>query len=403
LNIAKKPSRFLILLMFFGVMLLANGGCGGSGGPSSGFAGGQGTPEDPYQIATAEQLENVRNHLDKSFVLSSDIDLASYENWEPIGAFVPISEKEEDAETPVMELTFSGIFDGGGHKISNVTVNAPDRAGVGLFGCIAGDTVSVSNLTVENANVKGMMLVAGVIGYGSSSEVKNVRLTGNDNHIEGWAMVGGIVGGGFCNIIGCEAQANVKLVGDSGQVAGILAGGMETCDITDSHAKGTVTVEGTNNAGIGGLAGCAMESQNVLNCTSDVVITVGEGNMMIGGLLGYAGRSADYEPTLIFNCSATAVINAPDSAERIGGIVGGGFYMPAYKDYFPEPVAIKITNCDTSGQINGGTIVGTIIGYAYNNSSVEGGKTDMTVNGSSAGQAKQIGATDKEVALSDLH
>ena len=47
-------------------------------GPAYGFAGGTGEPNDPYQIATAEQLTSIGsdpNLLDKHFVLVADIDL----------------------------------------------------------------------------------------------------------------------------------------------------------------------------------------------------------------------------------------------------------------------------------------------------------------------------------------
>ena len=51
------------------------------------FAGGSGTAEDPWQIATAEQLDRVRDDLKAHYVLTDDIDLSGYENWIPIGAF----------------------------------------------------------------------------------------------------------------------------------------------------------------------------------------------------------------------------------------------------------------------------------------------------------------------------
>jgi hypothetical protein len=377
-----------------------SGGCGGSSDDRvSEFAGGDGTSADPWQIATVDQLEEVRNHLDGHFVLRSDIDLVSFENWTPIGAFVPISEAPEDEETPVMELTFSGVFDGGGHTISNLTIDDPEGTAVGLFGCVAG-TGSVSNLTVANANVQGQMLVAGVIGYGRGSSVENVKLIGN-NTIKGSFLVGGIVGGGFCDLIGCEAQANVTLLGDGAQGGGVLAGGMETSDIVDCSATGSITATGAGNIGVGGLAACAMDSERVLRCKSDVTITVGEGNILIGGLLGYAGRSdgAEDSATLVSDCSGKAVINAPVTAERIGGIVGGGFFVQAYREFRPEPGAIRVTNCQTSGAINGGSIAGAILGYAYDNSSLEGCTSVMTVDGAAG---EQIGATLDDVTLDDL-
>jgi hypothetical protein len=244
------------------------------------------------------------------------------------------------------------------------------------------------------------MVVAGVIGYGKGSSVENVKLIGNNN-IKGAFLVGGIVGGGFCDIIGCAAQANVTLLGDGAQAGGVLAGGMETSDIIDCSATGSVTATGTGNVGIGGLAACAMDSERVLRCKSDVTITVGENNMLIGGLLGYAGKTggAGDSATLISDCSAKAVIHAPATAERIGGIVGGGFFVQAYREYRPEPGAIRVTDCQTSGEINGGSIVGTVLGYAYDNSSVEGCTSDMKVNGAAG---EQIGAALDDVPLDDL-
>lgn len=60
----------------------------------SGFAGGNGTKEDPWQIATAEQLNLIREDLTAHYVLIADVDLSGYENWEPIGAFQSLSTRQ---------------------------------------------------------------------------------------------------------------------------------------------------------------------------------------------------------------------------------------------------------------------------------------------------------------------
>lgn len=59
-------------------------------GGTTDFAGGNGTQDYPYLIATAEQLNNVRNFLGEAykytyFQLIAPIDLSSYPNWVPIG------------------------------------------------------------------------------------------------------------------------------------------------------------------------------------------------------------------------------------------------------------------------------------------------------------------------------
>jgi hypothetical protein len=387
----KKSWVLWVLLITAFAFMTGGGGCGGSSGGGSGFAGGNGTSADPWQVSTPVQLANVGNHLDGHFVLTSDIDLAS-ENWEPIGVFVSASSDPADAETPNSELAFTGVFDGGGRTISNVKIDNPTGAAVGLFGCVAGEG-SVSNLTVKDANVKGGTLVAAVVGYGAGNAVENVALIGN-NRIEGGGigqgMVGGIVGGGFCDITDCEAEAEIFLNVSNEGVVGILAGGMETSNIIGCSAKGTVTVTGNNNFGIGGLVGCAQESQTVQNCTSEVVMTItGDGNALIGGLAGFAGMSDGTDKTRISGCAANADITATGLGnKRIGGIVGGGFYMSMYSAFFPVPSAVQIQNCTTSGNITGGDIVGSIIGYAYDNSNIISCTSTIT------GAMYQIGSVD---------
>ncbi|MDR1579636.1 MAG: hypothetical protein LBS35_04715 [Synergistaceae bacterium] len=382
----------ILWVLLIAAFVFMSGGCGGG---SSDFAGGSGTSDDPWQITTPVQLANVKKDLDAHFVLTGDIDLAA-ENWAPIGDFVPASDNPGD-ETPDMELAFTGVFDGGGRTISNVTIDNSAGAAIGLFGCVAGDGV-VSNLTVKDADVKGGALVAAVVGYGAGKAVENVHLVG-DNRIEGGGltegtargMVGGIVGGGFCDIIDCSAEAEIILDVSSEGVVGVLAGGMEDSDIIGCSAKGTVTVTGNNNFGIGGLVGSAQESDTVQNCTSDVVMKItGNGNDLIGGLAGFAGKEGDSEYTLISECEAKASITMTGSDnKRIGGIVGGGFYVNMYSTYFPKPCAIQIKDCETSGSIAGGSYVGSIIGYAYNNSTV----TNCTSTAMS-GPSNQIGSSD---------
>ncbi|MDR1095142.1 MAG: hypothetical protein LBL31_01990 [Spirochaetaceae bacterium] len=363
-------------------------GCGGDDG------------DGPTKIRTAAQFNAIRNQLDGHYVLEADIDLTPYSNFEPIGTFVPVSDAPEDEENPTLELAFTGVFDGNGRTISNVTINAPEAAGVGLFGCVTGDSGTVKNLVVENVTVTGMMAVGGVIGYGATANtIENITLRG-ENNITGGFLVGGIVGGGFCDINNCNATANVVLNGNNAQGIGILAGGMENSSIISSRASGTVTATGNGNFSIGGLAACGQEAPEIKDCTvNNVTITVGENCFMIGGLIGHVGKSYDNsDPTIIDNCKATNVtISAPSSAERIGGIAGSGFYYSVYSEYRPNPNAFIIRNSSSSGSISGGCtdLVGKIAGYVYDNSTVENTCTStMTGASNNAGGDKNSAGLD---------
>jgi hypothetical protein len=370
-----------VLITLFLVFVLLAAGCS------------YGSDDDsPVVIRTAAELETIRNNLDGNYILGADIDLSSYPNFDPIGLFEPVSDATEDAENPKLELAFTGVFDGDGHKISNVTISAPDKAGVGLFGCVAGENGVVKNLVVENVTVTGYMLVSGVIGYGASANaVENIILQGA-NSITGANMVGGIVGGGFGAIKNSSAAADITLTeGEEVGAAGILAGGMEDGSIIGCTVTGGSINALAGSVGIGGLAGCA-QSPEVKDCAvSDVTITARDNCLMIGGLLGFAGTYAPDTPTSINNCTVTNVtITAPAGAERIGGIVGSGFYFSAYAamasmpgyEFLGAPSAFAVTNSSASGSITGGYLAGKIAGYIYDNSTVAGTCTS-TITGPS--------------------
>lgn len=53
------------VLLFFSLVTMAH----------AQFAGGSGTAEDPYLVATADHLNNVRDHLNKHFLQTADIDI----------------------------------------------------------------------------------------------------------------------------------------------------------------------------------------------------------------------------------------------------------------------------------------------------------------------------------------
>ena len=80
---------------------------------------GKGTSDNPYQITTAKQLDEVRKNLAAHYELKNEIDLSSFHNWIPIG----------DSEHP-----FTGSFDGNGFTIKNLKINSIGSDYAGLFG-----------------------------------------------------------------------------------------------------------------------------------------------------------------------------------------------------------------------------------------------------------------------------
>lgn len=78
------------------------------------FAGGSGTQADPYLVSTPDQLNAVRQGLDKHYRLAGDIDLSGWGDWMPIGG--------EELERHGDPTPFTGSFDGAGHVIRGMTI-----------------------------------------------------------------------------------------------------------------------------------------------------------------------------------------------------------------------------------------------------------------------------------------
>ena len=120
-----------------------------------------------------------------------------------IGTYI-MDQESESGEDPIPEMTFSGTFDGAGHTISNLKIDASEdydhMFGVGLFSCV-GHGGTVKNLMIKGMDVRGMMLVGGVVGYAFECTVDNVDITSADpdnqkNTVEStMVMAGGVIGG----------------------------------------------------------------------------------------------------------------------------------------------------------------------------------------------------------------
>lgn len=303
------------------------------------FAGGAGTVEDPWQIATAEQLDRVREDLTAHYVLVEDIDLSGYENWTPIGAFQPKSDAPEDAENPHPDYAFTGSFDGAGHTIANLRISGEAPMGVGLFGCAAGTengAAFIGHFTLKNVAVSGIYLVGGAVGLQfMNCPVSDVQLVG-ENHLTGMQGIGGIVGTGFDLISDCGATADITVQGDDGACAGLIAGGTTMSSIKNcSVTGGSITAEGSGTWGFGALCGAPWGAAEITDCkVSGTVITVsGENNRLVGGLIGFGGSYAPSEPAQITGCTVENVtINCSATTDSVGGLIGAGKEMTEGSD-----------------------------------------------------------------------
>ena len=322
------------------------------------FAGGAGTAEDPWQVATAEQLDSIRNDLTAHYILTEDIDLSGYENWIPIGAFQSLSDAPEATEVPHPDFAFTGTFDGGGHTISNLTVSCEAPMGAGLFGCASGTdrgAAFIGHFTLKDVNVSGYYLVGGAVGLQfMNCPVSDIHLEGN-SHLTGMQGIGGIVGTGFDLISDCSATAELTVIGDDGACAGLIAGGTTMSSIKNCEAiGGSITAEGNATWGFGALCGAPWGAAEITDCKAgSTVITVsGENNRLVGGLIGFGGTYDPAAPAQITGCTVEDVeIIVSETTDSVGGLIGAGKEMMEGSDVMSS---FTVTGCSVSGTITGG-------------------------------------------------
>ena len=372
------------------------------------FAGGSGTLEDPWQVATPAQLDAIRNDLTASYILTEDIDLANFGVFTPIGAYVQDKSENPDGEEPILEYAFTGTFEGGGHVISHLTIEQPESMGVGMFACIAGEKAFARNVTFRDVNVSGAMLSATLVGYltsGAENAVDDVHLTssaGQRNSVaSSFVMAGGIVGGStLSSITNCSVENTDVAVGPYG-IGGALGGGLSRPIFNNCSAKNctvraemlmTAEVDGTLTEGVyvGGLAGCVNSARKpVENCTAESVeIIAGGAGRLIGGLIGGGGSELTGEAPeamKVVNCAANNVSITILGADvsGVGGLIGGGM-----TDEDSGVVhSYDVSNCAASGTITAADAdvakaeIGSLLGRAYRCTLAETVASDVTLNG----------------------
>ena len=308
------------------------------GSVAESFAGGKGTKDDPYQIATGSQLayfaervnagEYGEKYADTYFELTSDIDLGGKE-WDPIGDTVSaliLGGKDY--------LVFAGNFDGKGYTIKNLTIGteaSPCSGDVcGLFGATSG---TIEDVVLENVSIN-------YIGEKYSNAYY-------------FRMAGALVGYSMGDIVNCTVTGLDMKAGSDGSyvtlnsIGGLV--GMQDGDTTVSHSRVSGKIEETTKKGnVGGFVGTLVKGSSAKYCGADVSVEVtGNGRgIAVGGFVGI-GNGVTTDETLIENCYATGNITG---AEYAGGFVG-------------NISGLNISNCYAKGNVSncfvGASFMGT--------------------------------------------
>jgi hypothetical protein len=233
-----------------------------AGNPQSGFAGGSGTAEDPYFVATAEQLNNVRNHLNAHFRQIADIDLG-VPPWSEGMGWIPIGIVSHGLHYDESE-TFTGSFDGNGFIILNLTINRYEhsvQAGFGLFGFV-GEGGVLQYITLEEVHVIGRDWTGALAGMNKGS-VRRSSATGFVEEPQGFGArnVGGFVGENAGLISESFSAVDVAAFENFG---GLVGENVSGAIIIDCYSMGDVLVRHDYVYNGGGLWGS--NSGVVQNC-----------------------------------------------------------------------------------------------------------------------------------------
>ncbi len=249
---------------------------------------GTGTKSDPVVISNAAQLVKFAELVDagesyqgKFVTLGADIDLSGIANFNPIGS-------ETESGT-----FFRGTFDGKGHSIKNLKIDAAPTSGIGNYGLFAelGNQAIVKNLNVVDASVSVVS---------SGDKVRAGIITGMTEKAaaSGHANIG-------TRIDSCSATGSASAVSTSDKL---------------TYA--------------GGIAGTGEIGTAITNCWTDASVSavakpVSSKNSMAGGIIGNSGNYV-----VIANCAAFGdTYAASPSASNYGGMAGGIVGMMAGKQY----------------------------------------------------------------------
>lgn len=304
--------------------------CNDAGSP---FGGGAGVENDPYRLCSPDHLHRIgtdEDYLDRHFIVTRDIDMAGVEEYNVIGDVENLDDEEG---------LFSGLFDGNGYSIKNLTIDDKNADFIGLFGAVD-----------------------------SGAELKNIAL--KDVDVSGNNHVGGLAGRSQATITDCYATGSVR--GEGSNVGGLVA--RSTGAISSSYA----TVSATGKTAVGGLVGTLGTGGEIRS--SYATGSVEGDEWYVGGLVGNSVGS-------IMNSYATGSVEG--GTRWTGGLVGllnSG----------------KISSSYAAGSVDGGAMdIGGLVGEIFNEGDVEDSFWDTETSGMD-GENEGVGSDPNDEGVTGL-
>jgi hypothetical protein len=306
---------------------------------SAEFAGGSGTLDDPYLVASPDHLNNVRLYKDAYFRQVSSIDLGQApwnENtgWQSIGYY-------RSGGDPENRPPFTGVYNGNSYSILNLTIQDSIRNSVALFGWTS--EAVLENIRLENVKIRGAWAVGALSGLNVSLvRIENCHSSG---FVHGNESVGGLVGTtGWPGYFNYETEGVVINSSSQCTVTGSIAGGLagwNLADLTDCFTEGIINGTGDR---IGGLAG--VNGGPVSGCYAMGNVS-GKGS--VGGLIGWHLNNQVTESYALGNVTEKSV--EPWESGRAGGLIG---------EMDNGTVSFCYATGDVSAKVQAGGLIGTL-------------------------------------------
>lgn len=328
------------------------------------------------EISNAEELAafasdvNAGNtYAGKKVILTNDIDLAAYDNWESIG-------KRNTA-------VFSGEFDGNGKTIYNLKLSGAGGQ-AGFFGKTTGGKTYIHDFTIDGAEASFGYMSANhgsaiVIGEAFTGKMENVHVK-NANLISYATYTGGLIGHGYMNITNCSFQGNIKcyapqvggIAGSGGftvkncsfigdihgdtWVGGIIGNCQDGGAYTDCYVKGNVSANyayaGVSAAGIAAIP--LYTSQKIEGCYNDATITCNDEPVPCPIIGGYNAEVTKDTVLSISGNSWNREIHDMDSFPIIGE--GGDINNPVKSEERNNTIVVNESDIKYVGNVEDAVI-----------------------------------------------
>ena len=228
-----------------------------SGGVASGYAAGSGTKDDPYEIATAEQLALLGDTVSKNqatkdvyYELTQDIFLND------------VSDPDWQANSPTAwpygtTGDFCGNLNGNGHIIRGLYIST-EQDGAGLFWQLVSPAV-VENLGFADSYIKAANFAGALAGKQDSWAAPDGTLQIRGCFVDSTVKVegqstGGLMGWAFlpAELENCYSAAELVSTGYKGGLIGNTWAGPDTISLTGCFSA---------------QADCGLVGQQASNCT----------------------------------------------------------------------------------------------------------------------------------------